>query len=497
MRGVWVGLVLLAVLCISGSLAADGDAPLLTTKAQDDGPTIFVDGDGEEVVFHGIGWYGYNLAFAAPENLTQGDDAVSKDFKQIVYRQKQLGFNSIRLAFTFDSKLGFRSPIINYTAKCTVPDSDAIKGTLAPNASVYSTYSVPEGWLPTNDTPAIVDDVCNADLPNDETYNRFLWMCDYYISQGFYVNLDYHSNMNQDVGTEKNESFADQAAWINNWATLLEDLLKTPANKGKILVDLINEPDGYNLTWEGIPDRENTSLTSYYVNAIDALYPICPDCLFLVEGGGQYKWCGVNWGNGFITNQTLLTYYKDGYNLSDASTFFEQIATKDWLNQLVLAPHVYCPGVTMATQCYSGQELYDGLDVSFGYLTVAPGYCVGDNCRVYPAILDEFGSTLNNTEELACMKSIETYANALAPTSDATHAPLTSWFYWAWQPDSFGTAGIVDDDWRSIMWNKIGALTGGTADFATGFGLKPWYLEQGWSALTSKSDTETPTSVSG
>ncbi len=52
------------------------------------------------------------------------------------------------------------------------------------------------------------------------------------------------SNMNQDVGANRNESFANQTAWINNWATLLKDLVKTPANKGKILVDLINEPDG-------------------------------------------------------------------------------------------------------------------------------------------------------------------------------------------------------------------------------------------------------------
>jgi hypothetical protein len=66
----------------------------------------------------------------------------------------------------------------------------------------------------------------------------------------------------------------------------------------------------YNLTWEGIPNQANSSLTSYYLNAIDVLYPICPDCLFLVEGGGQYRWCGVNWGNGFITNQTLLSIYK-------------------------------------------------------------------------------------------------------------------------------------------------------------------------------------------
>jgi hypothetical protein len=50
--------------------------------------------------------------------------------------------------------------------------------------------------------------------------------------------------MNQDVGALRNESFANQTAWISNWASLLTDLTKTPANKGKILVDLINEPDG-------------------------------------------------------------------------------------------------------------------------------------------------------------------------------------------------------------------------------------------------------------
>lgn len=64
-------------------------------------------------------------------------------------------------------------------------------------------------------------------------------------SQGFYVNLDFHSNGFQDQGVSSNESFANQTAWINNWKTLLTDLTKTSANKGKILVDLINEPDGY------------------------------------------------------------------------------------------------------------------------------------------------------------------------------------------------------------------------------------------------------------
>ena len=62
-----------------------------------------------------------------------------------------------------------------------------------------------------------------------------------------------------------------------------------------------------------------------------------------------------------------------GYNLSDATVFFQSIMSKPWINQLVLAPHIYCPGVTSATICYSGQELFTGLDQSFGYLTVSPG----------------------------------------------------------------------------------------------------------------------------
>ena len=50
--------------------------------------------------------------------------------------------------------------------------------------------------------------------------------------------------------------------------------------------------------------------------------------------------------------------------------------------------------------------------------------------QVFPAILDEFGSTLDNSKELMCMQSIEAYANAKSPASSTSHAPLTSWFFW-------------------------------------------------------------------
>ena len=42
--------------------------------------------------------------------------------------------------------------------------------------------------------------------------------------------------------------------------------------------------------------------------------------------------------------------------------------------------------------------------------------------------MDEFGSTLNSTQEDSCMSSIISYMNVAKGTG--THAPFTSWFYW-------------------------------------------------------------------
>ena len=47
----------------------------------------------------------------------------------------------------------------------------------------------------------------------------------------------------------------------------------------------------------------------------------------------------------------------------------------------------------------------------------------------------------------------------------------------SWQPDSYGTGGILANDYRTIQWFKISALTGGTSYMSTGLGLRPWYLQ--------------------
>ena len=188
--------------------------------------------------------------------------------------------------------------------------------------------------------------------------------------------------------------------------------------------------------------------------------------------------------------------------------------------QVVLAPHVYCPAVTQDPRCFEGESRWSALDVSFGYLTVSPGFCSGSTCKVrllqhkehcqiqclqhivasleaywqqtsvphnppsrilqhrncnlalassscqehniyglmqplpiaitkkyrchkkpastqvakmsvqvFAAILDEFGSTLGDANEVACLQSIQLYAAGDASTG-TKHATITSWFFW-------------------------------------------------------------------
>lgn len=47
----------------------------------------------------------------------------------------------------------------------------------------------------------------------------------------------------------------------------------------------------------------------------------------------------------------------------------------------------------------------------------------------------------------------------------------------AWNAETSITGGLVSDDLLTIMWNKIAALTGGSAEWPIGLGLRPWYLK--------------------
>lgn len=84
-----------------------------------------------------------------------------------------------------------------------------------------------------------------------------------------------------------------------------------------------------------------------YIAVMDAVHaiPNATATLFFVEGTGQLGLPGINWGDGFVTDQTIISQY----GLSDPNSFFQTILTKPYLNQVGVAPHVYPPSVTYAS----------------------------------------------------------------------------------------------------------------------------------------------------
>ena len=85
-----------------------------------------------------------------------------------------------------------------------------------------------------------------------------------------------------------------------------------------------------------------------YLAAMDAInaVPAAANTLFFIEGCGQTAFPGLNWGDGFVTDSSVISQY----GLSDPNPFFQSLLQKPYLNQVGVAPHVYPPSVTYATQ---------------------------------------------------------------------------------------------------------------------------------------------------
>ncbi|KAK9811812.1 hypothetical protein WJX72_010558 [[Myrmecia] bisecta] len=213
--------------------------------------------------------------------------------------------------------------------------------------------------------------------------------------------LDFHNTAHSDhIGQVP---FPDKQGFIDSWASLLRDLAVVPEVKGKLMVDLVNEPDQYGIRWER---NKTVGLGELYLDAFDVLHPICPDCLLMVEGTGQSP-LGLTWGTGLVIDD----FWIQNKSLSDPRPFLDQLVTKPYVNQIVITPHIYCPSVTEATKdlCYAGEALWYHLDLGAGYLS-AEGYCaLGQGpCHKFPVLTGEFAvqfhskNTTGDNEEREC-----------------------------------------------------------------------------------------------
>jgi len=380
--------------------------------------------DGRPVAIHGFNYFGFNNGQTMLDGLWS-NNALSGDFATVVRRQKLLGFNSVRIPFSF--KDFQQTPRSFVHQSCPLPsDMEVARSVTPPDVPVLG----PAPPLP-NPPPASAyeGNVCNAYLPNSSVRERLIYVIRFYISNGFVVMLDNHLREDQTALNSPED-------WLRQWTDLARDLVADdPLVRDNLIIDLLNEPDNFGVSW--------ATLKGLYISAMDAIdRAVGGDVLYAVEGTGQGL-LNANWGDGFATERI------DELGIQDAGPFFDALLTRPYKDRVILAPHVYPPSVTNNNNAVTGSALIERLDLSFGTKTKAPGYCDGDVCQRFPVMLGEFGSHLVDAKDKESLSDLARYINDMR---------LGGWYWWSWNANSGDTGGLVEDNWTSIVWRKISYL---------------------------------------
>ncbi|KAK9865225.1 hypothetical protein WJX84_012206 [Apatococcus fuscideae] len=369
--------------------------------------------DGNELRLHGVNYFGFDDANTMFDGLWGGSDSLAQDWATIVYRIQLLGFNAVRIPFSFKD---LQASPKSFSQSCT-------------------------------------QGVCNTYLPTDSTFNRLVYVTKSLTNAGIYVLLDNQFNLD-------NTALEGTDNWVQSWVKLVSAFNDDAVASAKIMCDMLNEPDFGNLRWEasnGLP-----GVGDLYLTAMDALYAANPGLLFFVEGAGQQGSIAKNWGDGLTTDKQIIA----DTGISDPNTFFTTLVGKPYISQVVIAPHIYGPSVSNDKSGSSaGAALYARLSTSFGYLNKA-----GYNGHIFPVVLGETGTDFTQYPgDTRTLLDLASYVSLSNGADDGKHNAITSAFWWAWNANSGQGMGLVGQDWTTIDWTKIAYLQGPIMN------LKPWY----------------------
>jgi len=401
-----------------------------------------IDSSGNEVTLKGFNWFGFNNGQTMVDGLWS-NNALSGDFATVVRRQKLLGFNAVRLPFSFkDFDL---TPRDFERQNCIIPTDKVLAESVAP----LGTKNL--GSPPTLENPppksAYAGNTCNGYLPKDSVRDRFMYVVEFYAKNGFYVMIDNHLREDQ-------TALEDADAWASKYADLIKDLTADKEVESKLIVDILNEPDNYGVSWD--------EMTDLYLLAMDQIEATGANVMYAVEGT-QQGLLFANWGDGFATERI------EELGLGDPRPFFNKLMTKPYENRVMLSPHVYPSSVTFNTNNATGDGLFYRLSTSFGTKTQEPGYCNSNgDCIIFPIAIGEFGSKFEMEDDITFMNDFADYLNNEGPAKDGRHVAIPNWFYWSWNANSGDTGGLVTDNWIDLEWRKMQYLE-------NNLGLEPWY----------------------
>jgi endoglucanase len=263
--------------------------------------------------------------------------------------------------------------------------------------------------------PSSINYSLNPDLQGVQGLQLMDKIITYATGIGLRIILDQHR---PDAGSQSPLWYTSQypeARWLSDWVMLAQHY-KT--NALVIGADLHNEPHApacwgcgqQTIDWQAAAQR-----------AGNAILAVNPNWLIFVEGIDMYNGDNYWWGG----------------NLEGVQDHPVQLSVA---HRLVYSVHDY-PASVYNQPWFSAANYPANLpslwDKYWGYI---------QKQGIAPIWVGEFGSRLATEQDQQWFSSLVTYLG--------TGANGISWTYWAWNPDSSDTGGILQDDWQTVNSTK-------------------------------------------
>lgn len=247
--------------------------------------------DGLPLSIKGINWFGFETPSGSfMDGLWAGTDSITKDFATIVYRLQLLGFNAVRLPMSFSNLFGGSPNGISQA--CNVDSIATIASSTVDPAIGQNGQTPPAQPSP----PTKVPGQCSADVPSDNTLNRFLYVVNFFARNNFYVVIDNHLALDA-------TAIQNPTGWVGYWKQLAQAIANDPISSRYTILDILNEPDAKSLRWEaanGLPGAGDL-----YLQAMDAIYSVNPSQLMAIEATGQASSLTLCWVSDLFKLATL------------------------------------------------------------------------------------------------------------------------------------------------------------------------------------------------
>ena len=359
-----------------------------------------VDINDNEVILAGVNWFGFETEKFFPHGIW------SRDHKSVLKQIKDLGFNCIRVPW--------HNGMLKESVTIEVPSygSDPYTG-VSPMNEIEATFTKPiqlldemVKWCQENDIKVILD--CHS-RNNDAYLTEKLWFVDQEDTLG---------------GTL--EVFTEQQ-WIDDWVFMAERYKNYSAVIG---MDINNEPNGKidnprGARW-GTGDKFDWRLASERCG--NAILKANPNVLILVEGIEAYtKLNGEN------------TSYWWGGNLQGAKDYPVRLSNP---NKLMYSPHEYGPTV-FDQKWFNVPEFPSNMpgiwETQFNFLTTN---------NTSPLLIGELGIKGQGGKDEIWFQEFINFIK-----ENKLH-----YTFWALNPNSGDTGGILANDWTSVVQWKMDYL---------------------------------------